>query len=98
MKNCVIDKNYMIDAGRHGNLARFVNHSCAPNTSTQCWSVQGNKRIAIFAECDIKAGEELTFNYHLVQTGVDRHGETTKTKCYCGEPVCAGFIGDKIKK
>ena len=93
------DKNFTIDAGRHGNLARFINHSCAPNAATQCWSVLGQKRIGVFAECDIEKGAELTFNYHLVQADVDKPGQSgAKTKCYCGAEICAGFIGDKIKK
>ena len=82
----------MIDSGREGNIARFMNHSCNPNCETMTWSVNGEKRIGIYSLRDIEPREELTFNYQLMQTGV------TKTKCLCNEPNCAGFIGDKIKR
>lgn len=87
----VLDKNRMIDSGREGNIARFMNHSCNPNCETMTWSVNGEKRIGIYSLKDIELGEELTFNYQLMQTGV------AKTKCLCNESNCAGFIGDKIK-
>lgn len=40
---------------------------------------------------DIKAGEELTFNYQL--QGV----EGQKRVCECGAPGCVGFIGEKVR-
>jgi hypothetical protein len=45
----------------HGrdNLARYINHSCAPN----CESVQDGKRIFIKALRRIQAGTELTYDY-----------------------------------
>ena len=82
----------MIDSGRAGNLSRFINHSCNPKCETQTWEVNGDLRIGIFAVRGIEAGEELTFDYKLIQTGEQ------KTKCHCGAEQCAGFIGDPIKR
>lgn len=31
--------NGFIDAGRKGNFARFINHSCEPNADAQIWCV-----------------------------------------------------------
>ena len=31
----------VVDASRMSNLARFMNHSCEPNCSTQKWTVDG---------------------------------------------------------
>jgi SET domain-containing protein len=50
----------VIDAFEYGNVSRFINHSCNPNT--KCINVHGgyrNPRIAkiyFFAKKDIKAG------------------------------------------
>lgn len=62
----------IIDATRKGNRARFINHSCRPNCETQKWMIDGETCICIFALCDIAAGEELTYNYHLQWGGGER--------------------------
>ena len=64
-----VDKDCIIDAGPMGNYSRFMNHSCDPNCETQKWTVNGEVRIGLFASQDIKAGEEVTFNYRLDSFG-----------------------------
>ncbi|GIY63172.1 histone-lysine N-methyltransferase SETD2 [Caerostris extrusa] len=59
----------ILDAANKGNLSRFMNHSCDPNCETQKWTVNGNLRIGFFAKRDIKAGEELTFDYQFQRYG-----------------------------
>jgi SET domain-containing protein len=49
----------MIDGNIAANKARFINHSCQPN----CEVDQDGKRIFIFAIKNIKAGEELNYDY-----------------------------------
>ena len=49
----------MINGNIKENLARRINHSCAPN----CESDQDGRRIYIFAVKDIKPGEEITYDY-----------------------------------
>ena len=44
-----LDNDRVIDARYKGNVARFINHSCAPNCELQRWSVNGFTRIGIFA-------------------------------------------------
>lgn len=44
---------FYIDAGPYGNDARFINHSCEPNSATKKWNVDGQTRIGFFAERDI---------------------------------------------
>ncbi len=58
-----IDSETVCDATRHGNVARFINASCTPNCYTQIITVNGAKRIAIYAKRDIWAGEELSYDY-----------------------------------
>ena len=64
------------------NPARFLNHSCAPN----CEAELDDGRIWIVAKRDIKAGEELTFNYGYDLEDYRDH------PCRCGVPECAGHI------
>lgn len=49
----------MIDGNIRENKARFINHSCRPN----CEIDIRNKRIYVFAKRNIKAGEELNYDY-----------------------------------
>ena len=64
-------------------MAAFVNHSCDPN----CESDQIGDRIWIIALRDIKAGEELTYDYCLWD------GEPgDEAPCYCGAKNCRGTM------
>ncbi|QDZ25746.1 histone methyltransferase [Chloropicon primus] len=81
----------LIDATKKGNLSRFLNHSCEPNCETQKWQVNGELCIGVFALKDVKAGGELTFDYHFENDAQ----QTSTLKCLCGEPNCRGFIGSK---
>ena len=68
-------------------MARFINHSCAPNCSMSVWIVQGRYRCAIFAAKDIAANTELTFDYSW-----EPSGDRPPTICHCGTDKCRGFI------
>ncbi|GAV08807.1 hypothetical protein RvY_18448 [Ramazzottius varieornatus] len=82
----------VIDAGPAGNLARFANHSCDENCSSEKWKVDGETRIALIAIKDIQAGEEITFDYRWqYQPGVPSR------KCFCGTEKCRGEIGGKSR-
>ncbi|KAI8972717.1 hypothetical protein BDB01DRAFT_455123 [Pilobolus umbonatus] len=81
----------IIDATKKGCLARFINHSCNPNSVTQKWVVGKHMRIGIFTRRPIKAGSELTFDYKF-----ERYGAVAQ-KCYCGESNCKGYIGGTLK-
>lgn len=64
----------------HG-MAMFVNHSCDPNCETE----EENGRIFIHSLRDIKAGEELTYDYWLYDGDDD-------APCYCGSSNCRGTM------
>ena len=59
-----VNRAWSRDAAVGGNIARFINHSCAPN----CWiEVDGKTRtIWIRASRRIYPGEELTYDYATV--------------------------------
>ncbi|KAL0261826.1 hypothetical protein SLS55_003258 [Diplodia seriata] len=55
----------LIIDGYRGNIARFVNHSCDPNCRMEKWTVNGEQRMALFANRPIMTGEELTWHYNF---------------------------------
>ena len=55
-----LHRRAVIDASVGGNTARFINHACRPN----CYSRVVNGTIWICAGRNIKAGEELTYDYN----------------------------------
>lgn len=56
-----------IDATQVGHVARFINHSCAPNCSVYQVLLDGRDlfkpHFAFFSNRDIAAGQELTIDY-----------------------------------
>uniref|UniRef100_A0AAX7UIY6 Euchromatic histone-lysine N-methyltransferase 1b n=1 Tax=Astatotilapia calliptera TaxID=8154 RepID=A0AAX7UIY6_ASTCA len=79
---------YCIDARFYGNISRFLNHMCEPNLfACRVFTKHQDLRfphIAFFASENIKAGEELGFNY-------GDHFWEVKSKvfsCECGSSKC----------
>ena len=54
-----IDGRWTIDGATRRNLARYVNHSCDPNTEAE----SNRGRLMYRAIKDIVAGEEITLDY-----------------------------------
>jgi hypothetical protein len=83
-----LDERHVIDAKYHGNSARWINHSCEPNLEAD----QNGNRIFLKALRNIKAGEELAYDYGLV---IDAR-KTAKLKkeyaCFCGAETCRGTM------
>jgi len=85
-----LTQNFVIDAYRSGSLARFANHSCVPNCEFQKWTVDGLQRMCLFASRNIKAGEEITYDYNFQFFNVQ-----SQQACYCETSKCRGTIGGK---
>lgn len=81
-------ETFCIDANRYGNIARFINHSCAPNVvPVKVFASHQDLRfphIALFANCDIPKGKELGFDYGE-KFWVIKHKFFT---CHCGSEKC----------
>lgn len=56
-----LNEKYTIDGSPRSNLARYINHSCRPNCEPVYYS--DTQEIGIEAKRNIKAGEELTYDY-----------------------------------
>ncbi|KAL8058173.1 hypothetical protein ABFS82_03G001300 [Erythranthe guttata] len=80
-----LDDGYVVDATKRGGIARFINHSCEPNCYTKVISVEGQKKIFIYAKRHIASGEELTYNYKFPL-------EENKIPCNCGSKRCRGSL------
>lgn len=74
----------------HG-VAMFINHSCDPNCETD----EIDNRVWIIAIRNIKAGEELTYDYMLYDGDED-----DAAPCYCGSRNCRGtmYSEDEIRR
>jgi uncharacterized protein len=83
-----IDDEFDLDGRCTDNVARLINHSCAPN----CRAEDIDGRIWIVAERDIAAGEELTFDYGFPFSEWRLH------PCRCGAPRCPGFIVNQYQR
>lgn len=55
-----LDDDWTIDGSVRTNIARYINHSCDPNSEAE---IDGDGRIMIVALRDILPGEEITFDY-----------------------------------
>eukprot|EP01102_Stenamoeba_stenopodia_P019683 TRINITY_DN748_c0_g1_i1.p1 TRINITY_DN748_c0_g1~~TRINITY_DN748_c0_g1_i1.p1 ORF type:complete len:279 (+),score=31.78 TRINITY_DN748_c0_g1_i1:262-1098(+) len=81
-----LDDNLILDATFKGNIARFINHSCDPNSFTRLITcADGNKKIVVCAKKDIAALEELLYDYKFPI-------EDEKIPCHCKAPNCRGTM------
>jgi uncharacterized protein len=56
-----LNDNFTIDGRGRENVARYINHSCAPNCYPQL--NEEETKVFIYAKRKIRPSEELTFNY-----------------------------------
>uniref|UniRef100_A0A7S4F0W4 Histone-lysine N-methyltransferase n=1 Tax=Chrysotila carterae TaxID=13221 RepID=A0A7S4F0W4_CHRCT len=80
-----VDDNVVLDATMCGNIARFINHCCAPNCYSKVIEVEGKKHIVIFAQRDLEPNEEVVYDYKFPV-------EKAKIACHCGSPKCLGVM------
>ncbi|KAG1737512.1 uncharacterized protein EDB91DRAFT_1237881 [Suillus paluster] len=80
-----IDEDLVVDATKKGNLGRLINHSCDPNCTAKIITINGEKKIVIYAKQDIELGDEITYDYHFPI-------EHDKIPCLCGSAKCRGYL------
>ena len=72
-----LDEKWTIDGSPRSNLARYINHSCRPNCEAVHYT--DTNEIGLEAIKNIKAGDELTYDY-----GKDHFNEYIKPYgCKC---------------
>ncbi|XP_025204088.1 histone-lysine N-methyltransferase eggless-like [Melanaphis sacchari] len=83
---------YIMDAKTNGNIGRYLNHSCSPNTFVQNVFVDTHDLrfpwVSFFALHYIQAGTELTWDYSYDIGSVPGK----KMKCHCESVYCRGRL------
>lgn len=91
-----LNKKYDLDGNLPNNPAKYINHTCDPNCEAVNYDtapddvsekvIHDYNEIWIVALRDIKAGEELGFDYgYDIQHFMDH-------PCRCGSDNCVGYI------
>lgn len=80
----------IVDGGRRGNDARWINHSCEPNCEAR--ENEEGTRLYIYSLRDIAEGEELFFDYALQIEGRKTKKLRDQYRCLCGSPECRGTM------
>ena len=74
------DGEHVIDGD---GVAAFINHSCDPN----CEADEVAGRVLITAIRDIRAGEELSYDYNLYDGELE-----DESPCFCNTASCRGSM------
>lgn len=85
----------VIDATLKGGCARYINHSCDPNCKSKIIDGDTNnddskhlKRVIIVSQKEIKAREEITYDYHFpLELNLEE-----RIPCNCNSDKCRGFM------
>jgi SET domain-containing protein len=92
----ILNDTYVIDANTGGNVARWINHGCAPNCKAFVIEDGGGDprkdKVVIEALHDIHAGQELTYDYDIRLEGPITPEERELWACKCGAPNCSGSM------
>ncbi|WP_231733889.1 SET domain-containing protein [Limnohabitans sp. Rim47] len=83
-----VNEDRVIDALHGGNSSRWINHSCDAN----CEADEDNERIFIKAIRNIKAGEELNYDYGLIIDEPYTKKLKAEYPCWCGSANCRGTL------
>ncbi len=91
---------YVIDGNFRSNAARWINHGCTPNCESETEEDDSGRpekeRVFIHAIRNIKAGDELIYDYLI--TLDEPHTKRLKKiwQCLCGAKNCKGtMLADK---
>ncbi|XP_070667093.1 histone-lysine N-methyltransferase, H3 lysine-9 specific SUVH4-like isoform X1 [Malus domestica] len=87
------EPEFCIDAASHGNVTRYINHSCEPNLFVQCVLSSHHDvrlaRIVLFAADNIPPLQELSYDYgYELDSVVGLDGKIKQLACHCGAVGC----------
>lgn len=86
------EEPYIMDAKTIGNIGRYMNHSCRPNTFVQNVFVDSHDLrfpwVAFFTTTFVRAGTELVWDYNYQVGSVPGK----RIDCCCGAEECRGRL------
>lgn len=83
-----LDLEWVLDATKRGNIARFINHSCDPVCIARTIVADGENRIAMYAKKDIKKGDEITYDYKFpLESDLSK-----RILCLCSAKTCRKYL------
>lgn len=64
----ILGKSYIFpcDIDTDFRFRRLINHSCDPNCTAKIITINGEKKIVIYAKQDIELGDEITYGVYYV--------------------------------
>lgn len=77
-----LNEEWDLDGNKEYNDARLINHSCDPNAEM----LNEDDELWLYALRDIRAGEEISFDYGYDLEHFMDH------PCRCGTDSCVGYI------
>ena len=93
---------YVIDGATDGNLSRWINNGCDPNCEALVTEDPGKDltkdRVFIEALRDIRAGEELTYDYGITWEKEITEAEKILWACRCGAANCKGTMLTRVEE
>ncbi|MCC6839344.1 MAG: SET domain-containing protein-lysine N-methyltransferase [Flavobacteriales bacterium] len=98
----ILNETYVIDGNIGGNVARWINHGCAPNCKAFVIGHESGDpakdKVVIEALRDIAEGEELTYDYDIQIEAPITAEERRLWACRCGAPNCSGTMLKPARK
>lgn len=84
------DGSHCLDGANRGSAVKWINHSCLPNCEAE---EDEDERVFVSALRNIKAGEELTYDYNLTcEESMPLKEKQRRYPCWCGAPKCRGTM------
>lgn len=82
-----------IDPCTFGNIGRYINHSCEPNSSIVPVRINCMiPKLAIFSCSCIEPHSEITFNYSANNNNLPLQLNVNRKKCLCNSSICLGHL------
>lgn len=91
-----LNEKWIVNANEKGNIARWINHSCAPNAIAYVHEHKSGKpkkdKVIIEALREITKGEEITYDYGFEFDVPYTKKLLSAWACRCGASNCTGSM------
>lgn len=84
-----------VDPSAIGNIGRYINHSCEPNSAVVPVRVNNSVPwLCVFAIRDIQPGDEICYDYSgsVNLNDVNNDDSSERIECFCGSGNCKKWL------